>query len=141
MGESELLERVQGLIHPQGSPFELPQEVKHPLSSLWIALEGQECVGYCLLRTVVDETEILHIEVAESWRRKGIGRRLLQRALDEFTNNVVLLEVRESNRSAIGLYEHHGFDVVGRRAAYYGNPQEDALLMRKSIDGDQGTHV
>lgn len=140
-GESELLERAQGLIHPQGSPFELLQEVKHPLSSLWIAVKGQECVGYCLLRTAVDETEILHIEVAEPWRKKGIGRQLIQGALDEFANNVVFLEVRESNRAAIGLYEQHGFEVVGRREAYYGNPQEDALLMGKSIDGDQDTHV
>jgi ribosomal-protein-alanine N-acetyltransferase len=46
----------------------------------------------------------------------------------------VLLEVRESNRSAQSLYASHGFRPVGQRAAYYRNPKEDALVLRLALD-------
>jgi ribosomal-protein-alanine N-acetyltransferase len=41
------------------------------------------------------------------------------------------LEVRESNKSAIALYQNNGFDVAGTRKGYYPaeNGREDALLM------------
>jgi ribosomal-protein-alanine N-acetyltransferase len=42
----------------------------------------------------------------------------------------ILLEVRESNLPARGLYEKHGFHVHGRRRAYYQRPVEDAVLYR-----------
>jgi ribosomal-protein-alanine N-acetyltransferase len=54
---------------------------------------------------------------------------LRNRRVDE-----VLLEVRESNRSAQSLYASHGFRPVGQRAAYYRNPKEDALVLRLALD-------
>ena len=39
------------------------------------------------------------------------------------------LEVRASNRKAIGLYEKCGFAVKGRRPRYYDDAKEDALIM------------
>ena len=39
------------------------------------------------------------------------------------------LEVRPSNQVAIDLYRSFGFVVVGRRAGYYRDNAEDALLM------------
>jgi ribosomal-protein-alanine N-acetyltransferase len=40
----------------------------------------------------------------------------------------VSLEVRESNRSAIGLYKKMEFAEIGKRKRYYENG-EDALMM------------
>jgi ribosomal protein S18 acetylase RimI-like enzyme len=40
----------------------------------------------------------------------------------------LVLEVRPSNRRAIRLYRHLGYDVVGRRPRYYADG-EDALVM------------
>ena len=42
----------------------------------------------------------------------------------------VILEVRESNRPALRLYESIGFKPEGRRKNYYQDPAEDALLYR-----------
>ena len=39
------------------------------------------------------------------------------------------LEVRISNLPAIHLYEKLGFEQVGKRAGYYRDNGEDALLM------------
>jgi ribosomal-protein-alanine N-acetyltransferase len=39
------------------------------------------------------------------------------------------LEVRVSNQAAVNLYHKFGFQIVGRRARYYRDNGEDALLM------------
>ena len=41
------------------------------------------------------------------------------------------LEVRESNASAIALYEKCGFEQVGMRKNFYAKPTENAVLMTK----------
>ena len=41
----------------------------------------------------------------------------------------VTLEVRESNDSAIALYEGLGFESKGKRPKYYKSPEEDAIIM------------
>ena len=43
----------------------------------------------------------------------------------------MMLEVRESNISAIKLYEKVGFEEINRRKKYYGN--EDAIIMERII--------
>jgi ribosomal-protein-alanine N-acetyltransferase len=44
-----------------------------------------------------------------------------------------MLEVRESNIEARGLYANAGFAEVGRRANYYSNPVADAILYRLDL--------
>jgi len=39
------------------------------------------------------------------------------------------LEVRASNGPALALYKRHGFGESGRRAQYYRDPVEDAVLL------------
>ena len=41
------------------------------------------------------------------------------------------LEVRVSNRKAIGLYENAGFRITGVRRGYYTDNREDAYVMWK----------
>jgi len=44
----------------------------------------------------------------------------------------VHLEVRASNRAALGLYHGEGFVLVGRRRGYYRKPPEDGLLLARN---------
>lgn len=97
-----------------------------------------------------DECELENMVVAESWRRQGIGARLLnagllwcrawcpsavavRQAQIGADSAGVRLEVRASNHAAIEFYEQAGFAVVGHRTAYYSQPEEDAILMRKPM--------
>jgi ribosomal-protein-alanine N-acetyltransferase len=48
---------------------------------------------------------------------------------------VVYLEVRDSNAAARALYLSRGFSEVGRRRSYYRRPVEDAVVMRRPLDG------
>jgi ribosomal-protein-alanine N-acetyltransferase len=48
----------------------------------------------------------------------------------------VLLEVREDNDAARGLYASEGFTVLGRRRGYYEQGRVDAVTMRYLVPGD-----
>ena len=88
-------------------------------------------IGYICPMLVIDEGHILDVAVDKVFRGKGVGRMLVERALQDCRANgaeFVSLEVRISNQSAIRLYENVGFIKTGRRKAYYENG-EDALLM------------
>jgi ribosomal-protein-alanine acetyltransferase len=100
-------------------------------------VDGQ-IIGFIIGRQLADEAEILNLAVTQENRRKGEGSALLQAALEEFrTREVsrVFLEVRESNHAAISFYERHGFAKTGRRASYYHEPDEAAILMEKMPTG------
>ena len=66
--------------------------------------DGAEKIGY------------LGIQIDSSYRRKGIGKQLLNTAISDsarFGYKAVKLSVFESNFAAIRLYENHGFIVTG----------------------------
>ncbi len=95
-------------------------------------------LGFSLFRTVGDEAELLLLAVNPDFRRRGVGRTLLE----DFVQSVgaqgvtqVHLEVRENN-PAIQMYRGAGFNAVGRRQNYYsGNDgtRFDALTFARSI--------
>ena len=69
-------------------------------------------------RIMADEAEILKLSVAADVRRKGLGRQLLDFALDYCGTKGVkncFLELRASNAAAGKLYEKRGFIRVGSR--------------------------
>ncbi|EPD30986.1 GNAT family N-acetyltransferase [Gleimia europaea] len=47
----------------------------------------------------------------------------------------VMLEVRASNTSAIGLYRSRGFKQIAKIARYYRAPREDAVVMELNLPG------
>lgn len=95
--------------------------------------------GFVIWRVTVDESEILNIGVTASQRQKGVGTSLLDGMIIEMEKQKIkkiFLEVRESNLSAQRLYTGNGFEVTGRRKAYYSHQEggrEDALLMTKLL--------
>lgn len=96
-------------------------------------LDG-ETAGCCGIRNIAGEGEITNVVVAEKYRRKGIGRKLMEYMLEKALENGMgdcTLEVRVSNRPAIRLYEELGFKGEGVRPCFYEKPREDALIMWK----------
>lgn len=99
-----------------------------------VAVLGEEVVGFAGMQQVLDEGYITNIAVAESCRRKGLGRAMLGALIDhcrESGASFLTLEVRQSNAPAIALYESMGFLPEGRRKNFYRQPTEDAILMTK----------
>ena len=102
-----------------------------------IARCGELIAGFYYSVLVAGEETLRFIFVAPQHRRLGIARRLLQHLLQRAATGVypVLLELRQSNAAALSLYQQSGFDIQGRRPAYYparnGKPREDAFLMAR----------
>ncbi|HEY0729217.1 MAG TPA: GNAT family N-acetyltransferase, partial [Pyrinomonadaceae bacterium] len=66
------------------------------------------------------------------YRRRGYGALLLGRVLDEARRKhatTAFLEVRSGNSAAQSLYQKCGFKPIARRANYYSDPPEDAVVM------------
>jgi len=98
----------------------------------YAAMAGEFLAGYIGSQLLFGELEIFNVLVEESFRSRGIGRKLVERLISDaraLGAQRITLEVRASNASAIALYEKQGFAEVGRRKNYYQKPREDAVLM------------
>ena len=104
----------------------------------WVAELNGAVAGFLIGRSAADEFEILNMGVSRAHRRNGIGSNLLECAL-EFSRTSgsarAYLEVRASNAPALALYARHGFAECGRRARYYRDPIEDAVLLSLCLSG------
>lgn len=114
----------------------LSSETNRKLMTL-VVQEDERLMGFLIARQVAeDEWEIDNVAVSGDGRRRGLGSRLIGHFLQlvrERGVREVFLEVRESNRAAQALYEKWAFVEAGRRAAYYQDPVEDALVLRFSF--------
>jgi len=87
--------------------------------------EEGRILGYIIFSP---DGHIISIAVDPQQRRKGIGRELLQRAMEVAPKKKIWAEVRKSNQGAQAFYLRMGFQITGMVPNYYGN--EDALMVR-----------
>jgi ribosomal-protein-alanine N-acetyltransferase len=113
--------------------FAFEQELTaNRLAHYRVARLGDRVVAFGGIWLMVDEAHITTFGVHPDHRRKGIGRRLLLQLAEvarELGSARMTLEVRVSNEPAQYLYRSFGFNVTGRRVAYYSDDGEDALVM------------
>ena len=104
-----------------------------PRRTALVVAEGELLQGFLVAHEVAGEWEIENIAISGGARRRGLGTRLLGEFLNQVRSagaSAVFLEVRESNRAARLLYEKWAFEESGRRARYYIQPEEDAIVYR-----------
>jgi len=103
---------------------------------MYLAAEfGGELISYAGVANLGGIADVLTLTVAETHRRKGIGRELLRRLIDWARTQeceAIMLEVRVGNEEAIPLYTSFGFIEISRRKDYYG-PGKTAIVMRKEL--------
>lgn len=103
---------------------------------------GCEGEGFILCRVVADEAEILTLATEAAMRGRGLGRRLVEAAVETAAlrgATRLFLEVAEDNVAARALYARTGFVEVGRRRGYYARPGKtsvDALVLALEFDQD-----
>ncbi|WP_153912825.1 ribosomal protein S18-alanine N-acetyltransferase [Shewanella sp. TC10] len=98
------------------------------------AYEGEQLIGFAIVQQIVDELTLLDICIKPQSQGKGLGLHLLNHIISDAKQHeavIVMLEVRQSNKAAIGLYQKLGFVESGRRTGYYPaeSGREDAILM------------
>jgi ribosomal-protein-alanine N-acetyltransferase len=94
--------------------------------------DGQKTVAAAVFWLIMDELHLGTIVVLPDYRKQRIGLALLLEGLllgSQMGAQTSLLEVRAGNQDALNLYQSLGFQTVGRRAGYYQDNHEDALLL------------
>jgi ribosomal-protein-alanine N-acetyltransferase len=79
---------------------------------------------------------IITIDVAEAFRRQGLGSQMLDAVESRLSAggcSRVVLEVAVNNSGAIAFYKRHGYSVLKTLPRYY-MEAIDALVMGKSIE-------
>jgi [ribosomal protein S18]-alanine N-acetyltransferase len=117
----------------------------HPTQSplLRMAVVGEadgRVAGFAAATLLLDGTEnrceLDTMAVDPGARRRGMGEALL-RAVQAWAARHgarrMGLEVRAANAAALGLYRRLGFAEEGRRARYYADPEEDAMVLGREV--------
>jgi RimJ/RimL family protein N-acetyltransferase len=104
--------------------------IRRSPNGLWLVAEADGIVGQCTLEggglRRTRHVAALEVMVAPAARGHGLGRALVQRALDEARANPLLakvcLAVFDDNEAALALYRRLGFTEEGRRPRHYVEP-------------------
>lgn len=107
-----------------------------PIWHFLVAKIDGEVVGYISFTIILDECQIVNVATTPSYRKMGIGTRLIEEFLKYIREKgckTIFLEVRESNSPAINLYKKFGFFPVGISKNHYSKPTENALLMNLEL--------
>jgi ribosomal-protein-alanine N-acetyltransferase len=145
IGDCDALAEIHARAFRRGwSDAEFEALLVQPATHAFIAdyrarLGSRKHAGFILYRLVAEEAEILSVAVAPEYRRRGIGRRLLEETLKHLYEegaNGIHLEVEDSNPAAIALYRRMEFRESGRRPGYYAQGRDSpagALVMLRQL--------
>ena len=98
---------------------------------IYVYEENESVIGFIQLEEHYEILDIINIAVDKDNHNKNIGTKLIEFSTKDTKAEKIMLEVRESNISAIKLYEKNGFIEINRRKKYYGN--EDAIIMERNL--------
>lgn len=122
----------------------LIREVGVPLNTFYLAYHGDEPAGYIKLRTSqspkelkqYSTLEIARLYASQSMIGKGVGKVLMQRAIDfaaQLHKQVIWLAVWEKNRRAYEFYTKWGFETFGKQVFLLGSDLQNDWLMMKYV--------
>ena len=113
------------------TPKLLQEELDHPDTSLLVAIEDTEVIGFGSILKILDEAHLTNIVVKKTKRNLGIAHQILDTLIQKAKESqltCVTLEVNEKNEVARYLYQSFDFQEVGRRKKYY-HHTNDAIIM------------
>jgi ribosomal-protein-alanine N-acetyltransferase len=98
------------------------------------AQRNEEIIGFVIgdRRARKDVGWVASIGVHPTYRRRGIGRRLLAACEQQLGSARIRLSLRRSNEQALALYRQVGYAQVGVWPEYY-RDGEDALVMERVL--------
>ena len=92
-------------------------------------------IGICVFHVVLDEAQINFFVINQKFRKKGFGSYLMSHLIkkcEKLNLKKLLLEVSQSNVTAVRFYSRFDFSPVGIRRNYY-KDGSDAVLKEKKL--------
>jgi len=104
-----------------------------------VAERAGRLAGYAITIVRPPHADLENLATEPASRRSGVARALLEDSIAASADagaRELALEVRVSNDAAQALYRGYGFRLAGLRRGYYRYPEEDALVMARSLVGE-----
>ena len=98
-----------------------------------VAEVDDKVVGYMIYEMAKSKIRLLNLAVSPEWRRRGVGRYLVQKLINKLSlqkRNRITLEVRETNLPAQLFFRSLGFRATSVLRNFYQDTPEDAYLMQ-----------
>jgi len=103
-----------------------------------VAKANNDIAGFIITQIEIENNtlfgHIITINVASTYRRKGIASKMLQEIeiiLKQKSIRECHLEVREDNSAALKLYQNCGYQKIRRLERYYG--KANGLYLKKNL--------
>jgi ribosomal-protein-alanine N-acetyltransferase len=134
----ETLYRIDHACFPPGVSYsrgELAAFIGHASAATWIAEENHEIVGFVIAdREPKAAGHIVTIDVVERYRRKGVGKALME-AVEAWAARgglrLIYLEAAESNASAQAFYEARGYEKLETIENYYADGEAAWVMVKR----------
>ena len=122
----------------------LEKELENPHSEFYFAYFNNDLAGYLKInindaqseKMGENALEVERIYIKKSFKRRGIGRHLIETAeqlAKKYQKNLMWLGVWEYNPKAIAFYETLGFKVIGAHSFFMGEEEQTDLIMSKQL--------
>ena len=117
------------------TPSRLVREINEKYSNVVVAHEGNDIIGFAVMKYLEGEARLNLFGIHPNHRRKGVGTRMIK-WLEETAlingNGVVYLETRLRNHGAREFYKSLGYKVIQRLPGYY-KGRETAVAMAHDL--------
>ena len=122
----------------------LEKELENPHSEFYFAYFNNELAGYLKInindaqseKMGENALEVERIYIKKSFKRRGIGRHLIETAeqlAKKYQKNLMWVGVWEYNPKATAFYETLGFKVIGAHSFFMGEEEQTDLIMSKQL--------
>ena len=98
-------------------------------------IRNNKIIGILVGQLLLNEAEIIYLSVQTSFRRKGLGTKLIKQFFTICIKNEIsriILEVSNENSSAISFYSKFKFKTINTREKYYRNGT-NAIIKEKKL--------
>ncbi|SFC23395.1 Ribosomal protein S18 acetylase RimI [Alkalibacterium subtropicum] len=144
-GPDNTAEDIENYLMENINTKQVRQELANPASLFYaVELEGN-VAAYMKLNLEDAQTEqgysnsleIQRLYVLKKYKKQGIGRKLMDKAIEEAENrqmDFVWLGVWEKNTEAIHFYEKSGFVAFDKHVFKLGDDEQTDYLMKYDVD-------
>lgn len=128
---------AESFVDPWNKESLYTELTQNPINNFVLLIDNKEIVGFINYMNMFTTATISQIAVAKKYRRLGFAEKLLKYmeqnliSNKEFTCEFITLEVRESNKAAIALYEKCGYEYITDKKNYYSDGETAKYFIKR----------